>query len=444
MLLACYALLTELARAGGNCSEVIAWEQPWQRTYRHWKRRGLRRVRLPAAATLAWSSSDQLSQSYLLLPDLGGTCLATWQTRLLDLARLQQAYRENLPTLVIVTSSAVRATAWRQLLAEVAATNPDCQPDRWTIGIADSQTGLAVLKREGQPRRREDSRPEILLTWRDLELLDVLGRHPFLTPTLLARLLGQDDRSVTARVRRLLGGKFARIVPVAELGRAELASDHMLELTHRGMVAVAARLGLPPATAVRVHALTGGGPEAAFGPRQLLLAHAAHTQGADRVMVGLAAAARGDRRGGHLAEWRNATACAHGRLRPDAYGLLHLQGHDCGFFLEFDRATMRPAELRAKFFAYHRFRTSRRAARQYTSFPTVLVVTTEPGAEHRLARAVRAVDTSFASPLPVLLTTTAWIAAHARGMLGPIWRQPHAAARHCWPRLPTPEVDHAR
>jgi hypothetical protein len=161
-------------------------------------------------------------------------------------------------------------------------------------------------------------------------------------------------------------------------------------------------------------------------------------------MVGLAAAARSDPRGAHLAEWRNATASAHGRLRPDGYGLLQLQGHDCGFFLEFDRATMRAAELRAKFLAYHRFRTSRRAAQLYTSFPTVLVVSTGPGAEHRLAHAVRAVDTSFVSRLPVLLTTTAWIDAHAKGMLGPIWRQPHAAARHCWPRLTTAEVHNAR
>jgi hypothetical protein len=374
-----------------------------------------------------------------LLPDLGGTGLATWRSRLLDLLGLKQAYREDLPTLAIVTTSELRATAWRRLLAEVAATYRDCQLDCWTIGIGDSQTGLAVLKQEGSlPVKQRNT----LLSWRDLEMLDVLGRHPFLTPALLATLLGQDDRSTRARVRRLIRGNFVGIVPVAELGRTELASDYMLELTRCGMVAVAARLGLPPATAVRVHALAGGGPGAGFGQRQVLLAQAAHTHGVDRVMVGLAAAARTDRRGAYLAEWRNAAACAHGRLRPDAYGLLHLRAHDCGFFLEFDRATMRPAELRAKFLAYHRFRISRHAAQQYTSFPTVLVVTTEPGAEQRLAHAVRAVDTSFPSPLPVLLTTTAWI--DASGMLGPIWRQSDAAARHRWPRLPTAKVHHDR
>jgi hypothetical protein len=187
---------------------------------------------------------------------------------------------------------------------------------------------------------------------------------------------------------------------------------------------------------VRRHGLAGGGPTAPFGARAALLAQPAHTLGADRVMVGLAAAARGDPRRGYLAQWRNAAACAHGRLRPDAYGVLHVLGRDCGFFLEFDRGTMRPAELRAKFVAYHRFRVSRRSAEVYTSFPTILVVTTNgPAAEQRLADAVRAVDTSFASPLPVLLSTTAWIDAHPRGILGAIWRTPQQASRRAWPHL---------
>ena len=279
---------------------------------------------------------------------------------------------------------------------------------------------------------------------RDLEVLDTLGRHPFLTAALLATLLGRDHASLRPCLERLVEHHLVRVVPPAELSHSAAASDRTLELTCSGLVAVAAALGLPPATAVRLHALTGGGPDTAFGPRQMLLTHAAHTCAADQVMVGLAAIARADPRGACLLEWRNATACAHGRLRPDGYGLLRVAGHECGFFLELDRATMRPAELRAKFVAYHRFRTSRRATQLYTSFPTVLVVTTGPGAEHRLAHAVRAVDASFASPLPVLLTTTAWIDAHARGMLGPIWRQPHATTRLCWPRLTPGRVPYAR
>ena len=63
-------------------------------------------------------------------------------------------------------------------------------------------------------------------------------------------------------------------------------------------------------------------------------------------------------RGGALAEWRNAAACAHARLRPDGYGVLRLGQRDYGFFLEFDRGNVRPAPLRAKFAAYHRYLAS--------------------------------------------------------------------------------------
>ena len=277
----------------------------------------------------------------------------------------------------------------------------------------------------------------------DLELLETLGRHPFLSARLLATLLGRDERWATGRIRHLEAQQLVRAALPAELGSIKLRTDRVFELTRGGLIAVAARLGLPPATAVRVHALAGGGPQENFGVRPELLAHAAHTLGADRILVGLAASARADQRGACLAEWRNAAACAHGRLRPDGYGLLRMQGRDCGFFFEFDRASMRPAELRAKFLAYHRFRASRHATRVYTSFPTVLVVSTGPGGEQRLAQAVRAVDTGFASPLSVLLTTTAWIDTHRSGMLGPIWRQPHAMMRLSWPRLATAGVQHA-
>jgi Replication-relaxation len=111
------------------------------------------------------------------------------------------------------------------------------------------------------------------------------------------------------------------------------------------------------------------------------------TLGADAVFAALARAARAQRNGG-LVEWRNAAACAHGRVRPDGYGLVRLGRRDYGFFLEFDRGTMRPAALRAKFTAYHRYRASGRAVRDYDGFPTILVTTQGPGAEERVADAV--------------------------------------------------------
>jgi len=66
--------------------------------------------------------------------------------------------------------------------------------------------------------------------------------------------------------------------------------------------------------------------------------------------------------------------------------------------------------LRAKFAAYHRYRVSARASRDYDGFPTILVVTHGPGAENRLANAVLATDNGQATPLGVLLTTAELLA----------------------------------
>jgi hypothetical protein len=207
----------------------------------------------------------------------------------------------------------------------------------------------------------------------------------------------------------------------------------LVEVTVEGLRMLAGYVGLSLAAAVRHHGLTGGGPRTPVGPRRALLANLAHTLGADAVFAAIARAAR-TRRDGLLAEWRNAAACAHGRVRPDGYGLLRLGRREYGFFLEFDRGTVRPAALRAKFAAYHRYRASARAVRDYDGFPTILVVTHGPGAENRVADAVLAADGGQAAPLGVLITTAELLARVDGGLFGPIWRTPGYAARACrWP-----------
>src|SRR5207245_10726555 len=94
----------------------------------------------------------------------------------------------------------------------------------------------------------------------------------------------------------------------------------------------------------------------------------------------------------------------HGRLRPDGYGVLRLGRRDYGFFLEFDRGTVRPAPLRAKFAAYHRYLASARAAKDFDGPPSILVVTAGPTAEDRVADAVLAAEVGQPRRLPLLLT----------------------------------------
>jgi hypothetical protein len=223
---------------------------------------------------------------------------------------------------------------------------------------------------------------------------------------------------------------LARAVTNEEVPPSLRCQGHLLELTVEGLAILAGYLGLPLATAVRYHGLAGGGPATPVGPRRALARNLAHTLGADAVFVAMARAARIHR--GQLLEWRNAAACVHGRVRPDGYGLVHLGANEYGFFLEFDRGTVRPAALRAKFAAYQRYRASARAAREYAGFPTILVVTTSQSAEARLADAVASAGAGYDRSLPVFLTTVDRIAAHVLGPLGPVWRQPQDKLRNSW------------
>jgi hypothetical protein len=115
-------------------------------------------------------------------------------------------------------------------------------------------------------------------------------------------------------------------------------------------------------------------------------------------------------------------------------GCLVSAGREYGFFLEFDRGTVRPAALRAKFAAYHRYRLSGRGARNYDGFPTILVVTAGPGAQQRMAAAVLSSDGGQTNRLAVLLTTVTLLARVEGGPFGPVWRTPSGAGhRHGWP-----------
>jgi len=169
------------------------------------------------------------------------------------------------------------------------------------------------------------------------------------------------------------------------------------------------------------------------GPRRALLANLAHTLGADVVFAAIARAARTQREKA-LVEWRNAAACAHGHVRPDGYGLLRLVRREYGFFLEFDRGTVRPAPLRARFAAYHRYLASARAARDYDGPPCILVVTAGPGAEDRVSDAVLAADVGQQRRLPLLVTTLGLLATARQGPFDAVWRAPGVRGdRQCWP-----------
>jgi hypothetical protein len=122
-------------------------------------------------------------------------------------------------------------------------------------------------------------------------------------------------------------------------------------------------------------------------------------------------------------------------MRPDGYGLVRVADREFGFFLEFDRGTIRPAALRAKFAAYQRYMSTPRAERDFTGFPMILVVTSGPSGEQRIIDALRAVSVAEGRRLPVLVTTAEWLRGNAAGAFGRIWLASDRGPRRDWPHL---------
>jgi hypothetical protein len=403
---------------------------------------------------------QQVAGGYVLVGDTGGLPPQALRSQFARLARLQLLTGRPAPVVAIATTSERRVKAWATVLDSLAAGRSrgllETCIDTWDawrarrITLPRNRRTQVAEPALAPPRLSQQPVPwasvprpvdlalvrRALADWHvsagDGAVLDLVARHPFLPPAAAGEVLGGDVRWARRRCGWLVHRGLVRVLPPDELASDLHRKDDLLEATVRGLTLLAGPLGLSLATAVRYHGLAGGGRETPVGPRRALLAHLAHTLGADGVFATVASAAR-LQRDGALLEWRNAAACARGRMRPDGYGLLCLGRSQHGFFLEFDRGTVHAAALRAKFAAYHRYQSSGGASREYDSFPTILVVTTGPGSEQRIVDALRATAAGRGSRLDVLVTTVAWIDNDSQGPFGSIWFDPERGVRRSWP-----------
>jgi hypothetical protein len=262
-------------------------------------------------------------------------------------------------------------------------------------------------------------------------LLDLLGRHPFLTCSQIAALLAVPPRRVRQLRQSLICQGLVRIVPITDLPARSARAIHerlnvtdVAELTVRGRRVLAKQLGLSVTVARRDQGLFAG----SLRGRRRALRHIAHTVGANQAFVSLAAASlRAQLRGADegLEEWRPAAACERAGCKPDGYGCYRRGERRFGFFLEYDRGTERANQYAAKLRAFYRYRDSGTYKRDFQGFPHVLVVTTSEQAESRFAlEAHRAHQRHGGVPLGILFTTVSRIQADLAGPLGPIWRGP--------------------
>jgi Replication-relaxation len=467
-----YELLGALAASRQEKPSLFAWERPWRRRYARPGEKTFGSVTLPACATLAWGG---MFGSYLLLPDAGTIPLRLRRATFERLLVLRRTSNGRMPLLLIATMDRARMMAWEHLLHEVGRARREAplvaRIVRWDdlpggltdlpVG-ADDQSGAKIVgsirlppldphrsstpiprivddQLAEPPKSATESlgRTALMVTPIDYRLLEVVGFHPYLTPNQSSVVLGYGVASVRRRLNRLLELGLIRHPNEDEVD--EEITQELSELTTSGLKLVAAHLGLSLAAAVRELGLVGGGPDDPTGSRRKLVRTLAHTRGADEVFVGLYRQARERSAAGYdeaVVEWQNAAACSRRHLRPDGYGVYRRGTRYDGFFLEYDRGTMNARDYFKKFGAYYRYGVMRRFERDYNSYPTVLVVTSDNSAEERIARVARAARDGRSCEVPLLLTCQWRIndAANSEGLLGRIWREPSSGfnGRLCW------------
>ena len=471
-LLAAYQLLAALAGTRGERAELLAWDQPWRGRIRLPTRKAPVTVELPAYAALTWHGR---TAELILVPDLATFPLRVYRPAIGHLQARRRVSRATLPMLLIATTDD-RRSAWTRLLDDLArsrrgapldvriVTWMQLRDDRVALDdvaatarptpaiyardlrlrpLGDRQPGSRIPRPVGtvfNPDSSDTSLGRLALKVSPVErvLLDLVGRHPFLTADSLAAVLGWEARRVREHRARLIRLGLVRLLDVHE--RHWSSPSDLTELTRVGLEFVAAQQGLSLARTVRFNGLAGGGPEHPTGIRRLLVRDLAHTLGADAPFIGLYRRYGGlpTEGGDAIIEWRSAAACSRRRVRPDGYAMVRHDGELYGFFLEYDRGTMSARDYAEKWAVYYDYRDSRAYELDYDGFPTILVVTADNRSEERIARSARAASVGRPVSLPILLTCE-WRVhrgpSNPDGLLGPIWRKPVGAFgdRQCWP-----------
>ena len=461
-LTAIYELVGQLAMAGPDDPQLTAYTRPWRwRSMVPGYKRPLNLV-LPAFATFDWVAQ---TGSLLLLPDVTGTPIRRYR-QALDRLLVKRAYdKHDLPLLVIATGAESRVARWKELLHEVEQarreapipaavaiwtelparlarqissghvpavrapqrkTIPPLKSVRWADKVPNlvgDLEGVEAGTVEGAAHRGALS---LKLTRPDRGILQLLGRHPFLTPDEIGVLFGWTAKRTHDRCRHLIGQGLLRTLDEQET-RGHPDAAGRLELTKEGLRLVAAQRRSGVSAATNQSTIIGGGPASPSLWRTDLVDHLDHTIGANRVFVGLCLAAGRQSANGSadaLEEWQSpAEACRSG-FYPDGYGMYRRNGKLHGFFLEYDRGYEKARQYLRKFGAHYDIRDTGRLELDYAGVPTILVVTTGNAAENRIARAAQAASVGRTCQLRILLTTEWRVKRDPQGYLGRVWRTP--------------------
>jgi len=433
---------------------------------------------------LGWGS--ERTSEWLILPDHGALPIAAYEPTVAALVRLRSTDDAPLPPLVVAVHSEQRADRWQTMLVKICSTLREAALtaciDTWdklprqlrlVADVPFNENDSARSRRAPRelwrrlpqlpPRRvpqaaaESKDEPEgfdgIGLSTADVELLELIGRHPFLSLPEIEALRGRSARNRCNRlvkfglVRRFtfLSGPAARRPRdlAALLDTTGCYATRGLELTRSGLDLLAANYGLPAHVLTRHLGLTiFGAPKRAKRRRRRrrgLVRILDHGRGVNRLYVRWVRDARRRRlHGGDdaVVQWRPAAACGRPLVRPDAFLLYRRAGGHYGAFIEYDRATERVPQYRRKFRALWEFYESGAYERAYDGFPAILMVATSKEAEDRAVRVLLRMGLG-GSELPVLIATEDRIKRDPAGLLGPVWRgsDPTFTRRCDWPAM---------
>jgi hypothetical protein len=313
-----------------------------------------------------------------------------------------------------------------------------CQRRPHSIGLRDWARQATTEPRSLKPGERVAALA-LSTSVTQKELLEWVGHHPFLSAADLAVLSGLREAGTERLVAGLarLGLVDFAVRPAG--GDSSPASRHFL--TEEGLRLLAARDGVPYRRYGR-HGVLAVGDSTRGGEGQRLAGlqrHFEHTVGVNNFVVALAAEAASLRARGQdhrLVHWLSAAEAQEwfrwkGRswhVWPDARFLYRANRLELDVFLEWDRGTMRRRDYLEKFRAYGSFFACRQA--DHLARCRLLVVTTTPAAERRIAEVIQSA-TGTAPALLVAHLTTASRLEHA-GALSDVWRLAYGGGRQTW------------
>ena len=288
-----------------------------------------------------------------------------------------------------------------------------------------ARAARAVIRLENQSNGRQSSAKSVAnllagLTPLELEVLEEVARHPFLSCRDLTRLL--DTHSEREMRRRLASLRHASALSIKPVGHGQ----YLYVIGPAGLRILSGHWNETVASLRR---------RLQIGPRQFGFLQ--HTVEVNRFFLALLDTGRSNE--GHALEvWRSegesrltVTRGVRKRaLRPDGYGVYRVGERVYPFLLEWDRGTAVLSKYRQKFALYADYYAGLVRQSNRIAVPALWVVTVNEGRVEAIFNASQSLKRRIGFDLPIMVTTVQRL--EMKGVTGSVWSTPYSQAGVCF------------